>query len=114
MNVKILDKENIRESVPIEIEIENTNGIPHIYVENLGEVKAHLFDKKYMAKFWAMKKGDYQIIIKDKDNTWSGNILVNEQKYLTFGQEFGLFVSIFFIVSLGVFIWMKKLKRARP
>ena len=111
MNVKILDREDIRESVPIEIEIQNTQGRPTVYVQNLGSVDVQQLHNKYLAQFWVMEKGNYQITIKDQRDIWNEALVVKEQSYLTFRQEFSFFLILLVLFTAGIILWMKKLKR---
>lgn len=111
MQVKILGEKEVRESIPIEIEISHSQGIPQIHVEGLGQVKGRPYGEKYMARFWAMKEGTYKVIVRDKTNVWKESIVVREQKYLSFGQEFTFFFILLFLFSLGVVWWMVKLKK---
>ncbi len=113
MKVKIRDKENIRESVPIEIEISDSTGEPRVYVENLGSVGVKLLKGKYMAQFWVMEKGLYRVVIRDKKDIWNENVFVKEQSYLSFIQEFTFFLAVFSLFSLGVVLWMKRLKKIK-
>ena len=117
MNVEILDRENIRESVPVEIEISHAQGVPLVYIEGLGRVKLRAFknrdknEEKYMAQFWVMEKGLYQVTVRDKKEVWSDQILIKKQEYLSFAQEFNFFMILLLISSLGVVFWMKKIKQ---
>lgn len=113
MKVKILNKDDIRENVPIEIDIEGAKGKPQIFVKKLGKVDALAQKNGYKATFWTTKKGTYKITIKDQVHTITKNIIVEEQSYITFKQEFGFFLLIFSFVSIGLIIWMKRLKKIK-
>lgn len=110
MKVKIFPKDDIREGVPIELEIESSHGAPKVYVENLGEVDVVPSENGYRASFWTMEKGDYALVVKDQRETQSQILRVHEQSYLTFNQEFGLFLPLLLFFLLGVIIWIKKFR----
>ncbi|MCY4643496.1 MAG: hypothetical protein OXB88_02665 [Bacteriovoracales bacterium] len=113
MNVHILNPDDIRESVPIELTIENPKGKPVVYVEGLGSVNVTGQDGKYKARFWTMEKGNYKITVTDLDQKWEKNLLVKKQEYLAFRHEFGFFLLCLMMASLGVILWTKKLKKTK-
>ena len=107
MRVEILDKDNIREGVPVEITIKDAQGTPRVFVSDLGAVEARPFQGAFRAQFWAMQEGDYSITVRDQKHTWSESLRVEKQTYMSFGQEFGLFLLLLVFFSLGVAKWMK-------
>ena len=113
MQVEILDKDNIREGVPVEITIKDARGTPHVFVSELGAVDVRPFQNVFRAQFWAMQEGDYRVTVRDQKHTWSESLSVGKQTYLSFGQEFGLFFILFLFFSLGVVVWMKVLNKTK-
>ena len=113
MRVEILDKDNIREGVPVEITIKDAEGTPRVFVSDLGAVEARPFQGAFRAQFWAMQEGDYRITVRDQKRTWSEHLRVEKQTYMSFGQEFGLFLALFIFFSLGVVAWMKALNTTK-
>ena len=113
MQITIRNESDIRESIPIEIGITDAKGKPKVFVQGLGSVEASPSPQGYLAKFWTMEKGTYTVTIKDEIDTWSKDLIVKEQTYISFQHEFGFFLVIFTIVSLGVYKWMKNLKRTK-
>jgi hypothetical protein len=111
MNVEILNRDDIRESVPIELIINGVAEKPKIIVSNLGAVTPVEYLEGYKATFWSMAEGSYKIDIVAGSSSWSEIIEVQEQSYINFKQEFGLFSLLFVLVSLGVVKWIKHLKK---
>ena len=108
MRVKILNKDGIRENVPIYLEIFGSKKKPKVYVKNLGQVESKKVRDGHLAEFWASEKGKYQIIVDDGHSTWNGHVVVEEQRYLNFRSEFTFFSGFLLMALLGVFLWMRK------
>ncbi len=113
MQVSILDRDNIREGVPVEITIKDAQGTPRIFVSELGALEVRPFQGAFRAQFWAMQEGDYQVTVRDQKHTWSEPLRVGKQTYMSFGQEFGLFLVLFILFSAGVAAWMKALNTTK-
>ena len=112
MEIKISDTE-VRESIPVEITIRNSQGIPKISVDKLGVITPKSSNSKYTATFWAMEEGVYQIVIRDQKEVFKETIVVKKQSYLSFEKEFGFFIFSLFVVLIILWLWMKKLKKIR-
>ena len=111
MKVRLLNPDGIRESVPVELEIRAAKGIPQVHVEGLGDVEVKGKGEHYTAQFWTMEKGHYAIRVQDQSRVWRETLVVREQSYLGFAQEFGFFLVCMVIASLGVVLWVRKLKK---
>lgn len=108
MRIKILNKDDIRETVPIHVEIYDAKSKPKVTVEGLGTVDIKKIENGYLAEFWTAQKGEYKIAVTDSDSRWSGDVIVKEQSYLSFQSEFLFFLISLMICLLGIFVWMKK------
>ena len=112
MKVKILDKNNIREGIPVELKISEVQSRPKVEVVGLGKVDVIKRNGDFIATFWSMEEGLYRINVTSKNSSWSEEILINKQDYLDFKSEFSFFSLSLFLGLLGVFVWMRKKKGA--
>ena len=110
MLVEILNKEEIRESIPIEISIKNSVGTPKVYVEGLGKMIPQKVKEGYLVSFWSLKEGQYTIQIKDQKHFWSEQIAIKKQGYLEFKYEFGLFLALLCLTFFTMAILAKRKK----
>lgn len=109
MKVKILNSDQIREGVPIEVIIQNSAGDPQIQVEQLGTVPVIPTKNGHMGKFWTPREGNYKVTVRDRSSVWETVLAVNKQDYIQFRHEFSFFLIGLVFAALGVYIWMKKL-----
>ena len=114
MKVTLFNEHHIRESVPIELAIAGAKGEPRVSVHGLGDVDVKLRGDKYIARFWTMEQGHYEIKVQDLEQTWQKVLIVKEQEYLGFAQEFSFFLVCLTLSALGVALWIKKLKGTKP
>ena len=111
MKVEINPKEGLRATVPIDLKIKDTDNMPKVYVKGLGEVDVLKMDDGYQAVFWSSSPGTYEVVVEGKNKAFTKVLEIGEQKYLTFGQEFGFFTVLFILFSMGLILWIRKIKR---
>jgi len=102
-----------RTSLPITLTIKKTSKKPSVEVLELGNISVKKYGNNYQAQFWAQTPGQYNLIVKESKNTFEKIINIKEQTYITFKNEFGFFLILFLITSLGMIKWIKKILKTK-
>ena len=114
MKVSIHPQNNYRTLIPIKVSIMESEGKPQIEVSEFGELKVKGSKGLYFADFYTQKKGNYTITVTSHKEVWQKDILVTEQTFLSFKQEFGWFFTGFIILMMVGGVWLyKHMKRER-
>ncbi|MFA7614401.1 MAG: hypothetical protein WCY48_09205 [Candidatus Caldatribacteriota bacterium] len=106
MNYKIYPKTNLRTSVPINIEVEGKN--PRVDVEGIGRIELKGSEIK-KAQIYFSLPGEYKITLTDGELIKEEVLSVDQQVYLSFKNEFGVFFILFLVVMGGIILWTRKI-----
>ncbi|HLT22653.1 MAG TPA: hypothetical protein VKZ84_04390 [Bacteriovoracaceae bacterium] len=106
MNYEISPKSNLRTIVPITIEVEGNN--PRVDVEGIGRIDLQGTGRK-TAQIYFSLPGEYKITFTDGELVKEEVIYVDQQVFLSFKNEFGVFFILFLLVMGGIIIWTRKI-----
>jgi hypothetical protein len=119
MNITI-NPPTLRTLLPINIDISGTDLHPEITVTSLAtgqdaitpfHVDAKAKPGKFHADFWLEKSGDYTVDITSGAQHYQSILHVQQQIFLPFSIEFGVFSGLFLVTMLGVFLWLQKIRK---
>lgn len=118
MNVTLSPK-NIRTLLPIFVDVK---GVPsaQITISPLDknspltpfQIDTTPLDQHLRGTFWLEHPGHYEVIVKGSTSEISKiPIHIEEQRFLHFSSEFGLFSLFLTLVAGGLVLWFKKQKK---
>ena len=111
MKIQFVNDGEIRTTVPIVLVIYESSSLPQFTVDKLGKIPVYPFKDGFRAEFFVETPGVYSLKLISGKEVWNKEILVKEQKYLSFRKEFGFFSILFVLMMCGVVLWVRKIKK---
>lgn len=111
-----LSSQEVRELTPIFFYVSEPRGAVHATVTDQNRKVFKVWveksgDGKYQGHFWLESSGDYRLSLSDGLSAVSYPIRIEDQKFLSFFQEYGLFNLLF--IPLFMVIWFFVKRRAK-
>lgn len=100
-------------SLPLSVEVEDARGKPSISLSQVGELELKPFKNGFKADFYVKLPGTYYLTIKDKYESSTMTLIVEEHTYLDFQNEFGSFFILFVAVMGGIVLWTRKIMKKK-
>ncbi len=111
MKVDIVTDGELRTTIPVVLEIKETNQKPKVSVKELGTVPVKKIDGYYHAEFFVQESGNYNLMVQSGEQKWTKELLIKEQEWISFNGQFGFTVVLFTLGVMGVFLWLKKIRK---
>lgn len=112
MKTLLNDDSGLRTQLPVVGIVTEADRAPEVSVSGLGEVAVRPFAAGHRFEFHVMRPGRYTLEVRDADEVWRRELVFEEQTFLTFGVEFGVFLALFAVFITGVILWTIKCMRS--
>ncbi len=111
MKVAVVTDGELRTTIPVILKIEEIQDRPKVYVKELGTVPVKKMGSYFHAEFFVQDPGHYEVVVQSLSGKWNQNLYIKEQQWISFRDQFGFSLILFIIGVLGVFLWVKKIKK---
>lgn len=110
VNFSFTDDQEFRTQLPVTGLIE-CSSTPELHIASMGTVPLEKISEKWFFEFHVMKPGLHKLKFVCLENVKEIELNFEEQKFLEFDREFGLFFLLFVFCMSGIVLWTKKLMK---
>ncbi len=107
----ILSTRDTRTLVPVTVVLKNSREPASVLVKGSQDFFQVALKRKndfFQGEFWLEKPGVYDVTARDAQGTKTESLVVRDQVFLSFGIEFGIFLSALTLAAMGVIVWHKR------